>query len=164
MNRLPQDPNPSHAAAPDDEYDDIPIEQDPDAAELEKFWIETGRGMLRDSIKSLDETARQVIGVAGVLEGLYFHAIAYSDLRGTPLSTGEWIVYLAPIALLLVSLGCAFWVFYPNEYDYDLCAWDSAKRIHEAVKGGKQRALFAAALFLVLGVLAILVAMFLYLG
>ena len=79
----------------DDE--ELPLAPDPNL----KFWKDTAKGLLGESIQSIEETAKQIIGVAGILEGLYFHAIAYSDVRGK-LGSG-WLVllYLTPLALWL---------------------------------------------------------------
>ena len=63
------------AASSDEE---LPIAPDPNL----QFWKDTAKGLLGESIKSIEETAKQIIGVAGILEGVYFHAIAYSDIRG----------------------------------------------------------------------------------
>ena len=153
MNTLPPDPNLIQSPEPD-----------PFAAELHKFWRALGGEMLRDSLKTLDETARQVIGVAGVLEGLYFHAIAYGDLRGAALTGAEWLVYLAPIVLLLLSLFFALLVFYPTVQPYDLRAWEAAKIIHERAKKAKLRMLRLASLFLLLGVAALPLAVVFYLS
>jgi hypothetical protein len=79
------------------------------------FWLDVGRATARDSVKTLDETAGQVIVVAGVLEGLYFHAIAYSDLRGQ-VSGGTLAIYGAPVVLLLLSLVAALLILLPARY------------------------------------------------
>jgi hypothetical protein len=132
-------------------------------AETRAFWREVGRSMVRDSLGTIDGTARQVIAVAGVLEGLYFHAIAYSDLRGQ-VSGGQWVVYLLPVLLLLLSLVAALLVFLPDRYRVNIHAAQASRLVYERVVGSKLRMLRVASLFLVLGVAAIVWAVGVYLG
>ena len=94
----------------------LPIAPDPNL----KFWKDTAKGLLGESIKSIEETAKQIIGVAGILEGLYFHAIAFSDVRGTLNSPWQIILFLAPLAVWWVSLSLAVLVFFPRTYDTNI--------------------------------------------
>ena len=137
-------------------------ESDPFQPELETFWRETGRELVRGAIKSIDETAKQIIGVAGILEGLYFHAIAFAGLRGS--MTG-WpvVVYLAPILLLLLSLTAALLVFYQEIWEIDLRIWKNCKDVHRGVQQNKLRLLRTASFFLILGVAAVMFAVAVYL-
>ncbi len=140
-----------------------PSESDPLVEETRAFWRETGRTFIRESIGSIDETAKQIAGVAGVLVGLYFNAIAFGDLRGTIDDPILVAVYLAPIALLIVSVTAALWVFFPGRYGLNLLSSEAGKTVYERVLHRKLRALRIASIFLVLAVLAVLVAVFRYL-
>ena len=137
-------------------------ESDPFQPELETFWRETGRELVRGAIKSIDETAKQIIGVAGILEGLYFHAIAFAGLRGS-LTGGIVAVYLAPILLLLFSLIAALMVFFPDVWQIDLRIPQNCKDVHRGVQQSKLRLLRTASIFLILGVVAIAIAVAVYL-
>ena len=139
-----------------------PVEEDPFQKEVQTFWSEVGKDLVRGSIKTIDETAKQIIAVSGILEGLYFHAIAFSDLRGQ-VSGPPLLIYLAPIVLLMVSLGAALFVFLPERYPLDVRAWRASKLVYERVKKSKYRLLWIAAVTLMLGVLAILFAVVTYL-
>ena len=90
-----------------------PEPPDPLVEETRAFWRDLGKDMARESIATIDETARQVITVAGILEGLYFHAIAFGDLRGKVAGGWPMAIYLAPIVLLLFSLCAGLLVFFP---------------------------------------------------
>jgi hypothetical protein len=140
--------------------EDLPIAPDPNL----KFWKEIGRGLLGESIKSIEETAKQIIGVAGILEGLYFHAIAYSDVRGK-LGSG-WLVllYLTPLALWLGSLCLALLVFFPRAYASNISSWRESKATFERIVAFKHAMLKVAGLFLALGALALFAAMGAYLA
>ena len=138
----------------------LPIAPDPNL----KFWKDTAKGLLGESIKSIEETAKQIIGVAGILEGLYFHAIAYSDVRGK-LGSG-WLVllYLIPLAFWLVSLLAALLVFFPRAYESNVSSWRESKAAFERIVTWKHKALKVAGLFLALGALALFAAMGAYLA
>src|SRR5687767_8579567 len=92
-----------------------PEPPDPSLEEACAFWRETGRELVKDSIKTIDETARQITTVAGILVGLYFHAISFSDIRGA-LSGGRIWIYVLPLVLLVFSLMVSFIVFFPEHY------------------------------------------------
>ena len=62
-----------------------PEKPDELAQETRAFWREVGKDLVRSSVETLDNTARQIIAVAGILEGLYFHGIAFTDLAKQPL-------------------------------------------------------------------------------
>ena len=140
-----------------------PVEPDPFEPEVNAFWTEMGKDLVRGSTASLDESARQIIGVAGILEGLYFHAIAFSDLRGTLQEPLEFAIYLAPALLLLFSLSAALLVFFPDRYPLDIRAPKAAQVVHKRVVKSKHALLRLAAVSLMLAVAALFVAMMVYL-
>ncbi len=84
----------------------IPVEPNP-------FWRENARKLVGESISTIEDVAKQLIAVNSLLEGIYFHAIAFSDVK--PLLT-NWIaaVYLAPIFLWLLSLVFAVLTLSPK--------------------------------------------------
>jgi hypothetical protein len=131
--------------------------------ETREFWREVGRTMVRESIASIDETAKQIVGVAGVLEGLYFHAIAYTGLRGQ-VTGGELAVYLAPILLLLFSLLAALLVFFPDRYRVNVHSSEGSRKTYESVVSRKLQFLRIASVCLILGVAALVLALAIYLG
>src|SRR5579863_10214293 len=99
------------------------IQEEPSKQMLEEtraFWREIGKEQIRTSISSVDEAAKQIIGVTAVLEGLYFNAITFSKLQGKVTSSWPLVIYLAPIVLLLISLSAALFVFFPNYYRLNL--------------------------------------------
>ncbi|MDH4137799.1 MAG: hypothetical protein OEW09_13950 [Anaerolineae bacterium] len=145
------------AASSDEE---LPIAPDPNL----QFWKDTAKGLLGESIKSIEETAKQIIGVAGILEGLYFHAIAYSDIRGQLGGVGPLLLYLLPLLLWLVSLLAALLVFFPRAYASNISSWRESKAAFERIVTYKHTMLKIAGLFLVLGALALFATMGAYLA
>src|SRR5437879_5874304 len=59
-----------------------PEPPDPIKEEARTFWRELGKDLIRKSIDPINEAAKQIIAVTGILEGLYFNAITFSNLRG----------------------------------------------------------------------------------
>ena len=49
---------------------------------LNQEWIDAGRALRQDAFKRLEDTAKEVIGLVTLLSGIYFHAIAFSQIRG----------------------------------------------------------------------------------
>jgi hypothetical protein len=139
-----------------------PPEPDSLLEESRAFWCETGKNLVRESISTIDETAKQLVTVTGILEGLYFHAITYTDLRGKVTGDMLWI-YLAPIVLLLISLCGALVVFFPNRSRLNFNSSEASKLVYERTVRSKLWALRMASIFLVLGISGILVAMIVYL-
>ncbi len=139
-----------------------PTPPDELAKETRAFWRQVGRTMVQESLSTLDETARQIIGVAGILEGLYFHAITYGELRGQ-VAGGATLVYLAPIFLLLLTLVAALGVFFPDRYRVNVHSSEGCRKTYERVVASKLRLVKFASACLVLGVGAILGAVMVYL-
>jgi hypothetical protein len=140
--------------------EELPLAPDPNR----KFWKDTAKGLLGESVKSIEETAKQIIGVAGVLEGLYFHAIAYSDIRGQLGGVGPLLLYFLPLLLWLVSLLAALLVFFPRTYASNISSWRESKAAFERIVTYKHTMLKMAGLFLILGALALFAAMGAYLA
>jgi hypothetical protein len=130
--------------------------------EVRAFWRETGQDFVRDSIKTIDKTARQIIVVAGILEGLYFHAISFSNLRDQ-INNSQVITYTLPLIMLALSILAATIVFYPNYYRLNILSSTGSKAIYEDIVKSKLFYTRIAAVLLVLGAVGIAVAMLTYL-
>jgi hypothetical protein len=127
-----------------------------------KFWREVGQELVKGSIQSSEEAAKQIIAVSGILEGLYFHAIAFSDLR-CRLVGWQIVVYLLPLVLWLASLGSALLVFLPRPYRLNISSSDTCKEAYKEITQSKLVRFQAAAILLALGVLALMLALCIYL-
>lgn len=131
--------------------------------ESHAFWRENTRALIKESIQALEETAKQAVGVAGILEGLYFHAITYADLRGQ-VNVGEALVYLLPLACWAISVLLGLAVFFPRTYETNISSWRQGKVTFEHVVAYKHRMLKLSGVFLGLGGVALFVALALYLA
>lgn len=159
MNDSKEDMEKSADQQADMKDEELPIAPDPNM----KFWKDTAKGLLGESIKSIEEAAKQIIGVASILEGLYFHAITYSNIRSS-LDTPLLLLYISPLVCWLVSLCFAVLVFFPRTYAGNISSWRDSKAAFEQIVKYKHNMLKAAGIFLALGALFLLMAMWAYLA
>ncbi len=139
-----------------------PVEVDTTDESLKEFWREAGKDIVKKSIDTLDEVAKQILVVAGILEGLYFHAITFSDLRGK-VSGGELVIYILPIVLLLVSIISSLIVFLPETYRINIANWRVCKSTFEEISKSKMLAVRVASIFLGLAIVSLMLAVGMYL-
>lgn len=138
--------------------DQLPVLADPSL----KFWKDNAKALLAESVKSLEETAKQIIAVAGILEGLYFHAITYTGIRG---KTPDWqlVIYMAPLLAWLVSLCAALLVFFPKTYRTNINSARESRAMFESLVAQKRSMLKQAGIWLAVGVIGLSAALGLYL-
>lgn len=126
------------------------------------FWKENARKLVGESISTIEGVAKQLIVVTSLLEGLYFHAITFSDLRGS-LSGGMVWVYLAPLVLWLASLFFAMWTLLPEAHEININSTRSSKKTFENIVSEKHLRLKVAEAFLLSSFLPLMIAVYYYL-
>lgn len=126
------------------------------------FWKKNAENLVGESISSMEGVAKQIIVVTSLLEGLYFHAITFSDLRGM-LDGGQLLVYLTPIALWLASLVFAMWSLSPKDYQININSSHESKQTFEKIVNTKYYRLKMAEVFLIASFLPLLIATYCYL-
>jgi hypothetical protein len=131
--------------------------------EPDPFWRENAKKLVEGSVDTLDSMAKQLIVLVSLLEGLYFHAIAFSDLRGTLSGQLIWF-YIAPIALWMASLLFAVLTLFPKAYNINIGSSRNSKETYELIVSMKHFRLKIAAAFLVLSFLPLMVAVYYYLN
>ncbi len=126
------------------------------------FWRENAQKLVGESISTIEEVAKQLIAVNSLLEGIYFHAIAFSDVK--PVLTG-WIagVYLAPILLWLLSLVFAVLTLSPKAYKININSSRDSKERFEEIVSKKHGMLKISEVFLILSFIALFAAVAHYL-
>lgn len=126
------------------------------------FWKKNAENVVGESITIIEDVSKQLIVVTTLLEGLYFHAITFSDLRGT-LNGGILLVYLAPLALWLISLFFAIRTLSPEDYSVNInSSWDS-KKTFEKIVSEKHFRLLIAETFLLSSIPLLMIAVYYYL-
>jgi hypothetical protein len=136
--------------------------------ELDEFWLETARTAVRESVASLEEAAKQLIAAVTLVEGIYFAAISFSDLRKVMAVQGPeaWLrigLFVLPIVLWLVCLFFAVRVFTPKNYETNLSSPQLAEEFYRELVGYKHRNLKRAYWALLAGFVPLLVAVVCYL-
>lgn len=127
----------------------VPIEPNP-------FWRENAQKLVAESIATIEGVAKQLIVVNSLLEGIYFHAITFSEVK--PVLTG-WIaaIYLAPIALWLLSLLFAVLTLSPKTYKININSSRDSKERFEEIVSKKHGMLKISEAFLIVSFVALMI-------
>ncbi|MGZ4846520.1 MAG: hypothetical protein ACXV3D_04065 [Halobacteriota archaeon] len=51
------------------------------ATDVDRFWLTLGQETLKESITALEAAAKQLIRIVSILQGIYFAAISFSNLK-----------------------------------------------------------------------------------
>ncbi len=126
------------------------------------FWRENAEKLVGESVSNLEEVAKELIAVNSLLSGIYFHAIAFSDLK-PQMSEAVAALYLAPIGLWLLSLIFAVLTLFPKSYEININSSRDSKETYELIVSKKHNRLKASGFFLILSFVALMVALAHYL-
>lgn len=112
--------------------------------------------------------AKQLVGFTSLLVGIYFHAIAYSDLRDPakyPLARLQqlWWVYLLPLLFLALSTIFALCVFFPGSYRVNIQSSEGSQAVFEHIAARKLLFVRLSGIALILAMLGTLTAAAAYL-
>jgi hypothetical protein len=142
----------------DNMKDEIPV----DTPRPNPFWKENARKLVGEAISTIEEVAKQIVVVTGLLEGLYFHAITFSDLRGSLSGDMVW-VYLAPLVMWMASLFFAMWTLLPESHEININSTRSSKKTFEDIVTGKHLRLMISEALLLSSFLPLMIAVYYYL-
>lgn len=98
----------------------MPKNQNEDEEEL-KFWSQVRLNSKVEGVKYLEESAKQLITITSLLQGIYFAAISLSELKKIGDLTDNWyllfiIISIMTIVFWISSLYCATKVLIPEIY------------------------------------------------
>jgi len=138
---------------------------------LKIFWLEMGKEAVKEARNKQEEAARQIITITSVLQAIYFAAISFSDLKKVLVAQevlgGQLIVvitlFVSPIIIWLLSLGFAVRVIVPVTYYAYLESPDQLKDRYIKAVSFKSKYLGRAHKALVLGFVAVVVNIIVYL-
>ncbi len=133
----------------------IPVEPNP-------FWKENAEKLVGESISSIEGTARQFVLITSLLQGIYFHAITFSDLRAW--SGYSLLIYAAPLFFWLLSLIFAVLVFFRRTFDTNINSSQRSKETFEKIVKEKCRLVQVSGIALILSFVALMLAFLHYLG
>jgi hypothetical protein len=126
------------------------------------FWKKNAEKLVGESISALEDTAKQFVVVTGLLQGIYFHAIAFSDMKGE--EGCSFLIYMAPLLLWLLSLIFAVMVLLRKRYKININSTSNSKKIFEDMVKIKYRYIRISGVFLILSFVALAVAFLHYLS
>ena len=135
------------------------------------FWKNAMLEMAKESISSIEGSAKHLILAASFLEGVYFHALSFADqdiLSGAAENAAlHWllaILFAAPVLLWLIVLGCAAMVLATKPYTVHPSEPEDAKHIFEKIADTKQRWLTRGLLALMVSFAVLFLDVFIFLG
>ncbi|PAV11017.1 hypothetical protein ASJ81_11855 [Methanosarcina spelaei] len=132
----------------------VPVEPNP-------FWKKNAEKLVGESISVVEDTAKQFVVVTGLLQGIYFHAIAFSDIKGA--DGYSVLIYLAPLVLWLLSLIFAVMVLLRKRYKININSTSSSKKVFEDMVKIKYRYIRISGFFLIFSFVALAAAFLHYL-
>jgi len=94
-----------------------------------------------------------------LLEGIYFHAITFSDVKPAMTSTWIAVIYLSPIFLWLMSLVFAVLMLSPKAYMININSSSASKETFEEIVSKKHGMIKVSETFLIISFVALKVAM-----
>ncbi|WP_292390366.1 hypothetical protein [Methanosarcina sp. UBA5] len=131
-------------------------------ADPNPFWKKNAEKLVGESISAVEDTAKQFVVVTGLLQGIYFHAIAFSDIKGA--EGYSVLIYLAPLVLWLLSLIFAVMVLSRKRYEININSTRDSKEKFEEMMKIKYRYIRISGFILILSFVALVVAVLHYLG
>ncbi len=131
-------------------------------AELNPFWKKNAEKLVGESVSVVEDTAKQFVAVTGLLQGIYFHAIAFSDIRRA--EGYSILIYLAPFVLWLLSLVFAVMVLFRKRYEININSTRDSKEKFEKMVKIKYRYIRISGIFLILSFVALAIAFLHYFG
>lgn len=138
----------------EEEIPSVPVEPNP-------FWKKNAEKLVGESISVVEDTAKQFVAVTGLLQGIYFHAIAFSDIEGA--SGYSILIYLAPLVLWLLSLVFAVMVLFRKRYEININSTRDSKEKFEEMAKIKYRYIRISGILLILSFVALAIAFLHYL-
>jgi succinate dehydrogenase hydrophobic anchor subunit len=132
------------------------------AAEPNPFWKQNAEKLVGESISSVEDNAKQFIAITGLLQGIYFHAITFSDIRKE--SAYSILIYVAPLLLWLFSLIFAMLVLFKKKYSININSSRNSKETFEKIMTEKYWFIRISGMFLILSFVALIIAVLHYMG
>ncbi|MBI4670112.1 MAG: hypothetical protein HY741_00375 [Chloroflexi bacterium] len=126
-------------------------------------WLALMESARDKSLETIDEAAKQLIGLDGLISGIYFGAVTFANLKPAVLNPLSGALLLAPIGLWFLSLIFAVLTIAPGKYPYNPHSPDDARRQYENIVERKYRRLQIALWLFVASVAALGIAMTVYL-
>jgi hypothetical protein len=115
-------------------------------------WITYGHQSQRDSLDSLDNAAKYLIGLVSIVYTLYTSILTYFGING---QISFSILYFIPLAIIFISLIVTLFVFSPGKRQVDF--YDYTSIMGATIKRAKEKRLYLSIgiIIFILGVISI---------
>lgn len=133
-------------------------------SDADLHWLKLMQAAREQSLAALDEGAKQLIGLDGLISGIYFGAVTFAQLPASVLSDANRVLFLAPVVLWLASLVAAILTLIPRAYRYNPQSPDEARAAYQRIVQTKDRRLQVALGFFAASLVALVVVLWVYLG
>jgi len=136
--------------------DEVPMVTVGAVSKEDLFWLDFMAKIQSESFTVLDDSAKQLIAVIPILQGIYFAAISFSDinfgiLNNTVLEGILITLFAIPIVLWLISIRFAMYVLKPEIYEVNMSSPPVIKKFTEKVGLRKYKYLNTAHKVLIAG-------------
>lgn len=137
---------------------------------LDKFWLDTARDTAKESVKAIEDAAKQLIPIAGLAQTIYFAAVSFSNVKkafALTATEGRFVMAAGlalPLLFWIASLIFAIGVFTPAAYKTNLESPDIAREMVQEMVAYKHRMLRWAHWLFVLGLVPLAINLILYLA
>ena len=135
------------------------------------FWKTTILEMAKESISSIEEGAKHLIAAASFLEGVYFHAISFADLKimfgSVKYFNYHWLLvslFSLPVLLWFMVIGCATMALMTKAYTVHPEEPEDARRVIEDMANAKQDWLIHGLYVLMVSFVVLFVDIVIFLG
>jgi hypothetical protein len=74
------------------------------------YWLKVARESWVEGITHLEDAAKQCVVIASFLQGVYFAAVSFSDIKKVGSVNDCWFILFVALSLLVIALwmGCIF--------------------------------------------------------
>jgi len=98
-----------------------------------EHWLRIGLESRSESLKYLEDASKQMVGIASLLQGMYFAAISFSDIKKASDIHNIWFVVFVGFSIVIltiwmISLYFAMHVLIPETYFADLSRSDPVQQ------------------------------------
>ena len=140
---------------------EIEVRDRPPSSPERPFWRQAIQEIRKDSLKTVEEAARQLIALVTVLSGLYFHAITFGQVpKG---SVCLKVLFVGPLAVWGLCLLAATLVLFPRRLLLSPYDPDAAEEVVGRALRAKHGWLVVALALLIVSLVWLVVAAWVYL-
>lgn len=109
--------------------------------EVEVFWKEQGRELLKRSISAIEAAGKQLITLLTTMQGIYLGVVAYSEFTKKLADIPPWQHFLLVIPLLiwLIALYFALKIFHTQEYTFHPDDVEAIRKSYQTITALKQK-------------------------